>query len=385
MKKFLFILLSFLVAIQLDAQIAWNFTGAATGAASTTPANATISVMTIGNSLGTVAAPVSSTSPSTTYPGFSGTNNIGNACRTGALSTTPSTGSAYLEFTITPSPGYRIADITGFQAGTRSTGTGAQAFAIRTNLDSYAADIATGTIASTSTWALKTASGFSISAPAADQAVTIRIYLYNGTGSPGSNTINTRFDDISFTGVSIVLPISLSSFNVANINNSNELRFTTASESNNSHFEIERSNNGKNYETISRVEGKGTTQEVSNYSFSDRTPNKGINYYRLKQVDFDGRFEYSKVVSVYVGEKNLDVNVASATNDVVRLKIFSQNEDDAVIAIVDMNGRIVLSQKAILTAKDNQIDLDTNLQNGMYVVKITTLSGEQTSKMLNIK
>ena len=112
---------------------------------------------------------------------------------------------------------------------------------------------------------------------------------------------------------------------------------------------------------------------------------KGYNYYRLKQVDYDGRFEYSKIASVYFGEKNLDVNVTSATNDVVRLKVFSQNEDDAIISIIDMNGRIVASQKVVLTAKDNQLDLDTNLQNGIYIVKINTTSGEQASKMLNVK
>ncbi len=205
-------------------------------------------------------------------------------------------------------------------------------------------------------------------------------WLFNTTGS---NSQGIAIDNVVVQATA--LPIVLSSFNVRNLNNTNEIKFTTASESNNSHFEIERSKDGKNYETISRVEGKGTTQEVSNYNFTDRTPNKGINYYRLKQVDFDGRFEYSKVVSVYVGEKNLDVNVASATNDVVRLSVFSQNEDDAMVSIVDMNGRIILSQKIVLTAKDNQLNLDANLQNGMYVVKITTANGEQVSKMLNIR
>jgi Secretion system C-terminal sorting domain len=209
------------------------------------------------------------------------------------------------------------------------------------------------------------------------------IYLRWVFNTTGANSQGIALDNVVLQAT--VLPVELTSFNVANVNNNNELRFTTASESNNSHFEIERSNNGKNFETISRIEGKGTTQEVSNYSFTDRTPNKGINYYRLKQVDLDGRFEYSKVVSVYAGQKELAATVISASADVLRLKIFSQNEDDAVISIVDMNGRIVLSQKASLTAKDNQLDLDVNLQNGMYVVKITTLGGEQTSKMLNIK
>ena len=209
------------------------------------------------------------------------------------------------------------------------------------------------------------------------------IYLRWVFNTTGSNSQGIAIDNVVLQATA--LPIQLSSFTAKNTNNSNTLNFRTLSESDNSHFLIERSANGKAFSEIGRVEGHGTTQTVQNYEFVDGTPLKGYNYYRLKQVDYDGRFEYSKIASVYFGEKNLDVNVASATNDVIRLKVFSQNEDDAVISIIDMNGRIVASQKVVLTAKDNQLDLDTNLQNGIYIVKINTISGEQASKMLNVR
>ena len=182
-----------------------------------------------------------------------------------------------------------------------------------------------------------------------------------------------------------VLPIQLSSFSAKNNGTANQLIFRTESESNNSHFLIERSANGKDFSAIGRVEGHGTTQTVHNYEFLDKTPLQGTNYYRLKQMDFDGRFEYSKILSVYFGQKNLDVSIFSATNDFIKLNIFSQNEDDATISIIDINGRVVSVQNVFLNAKDNQIDLNSSLQNGMYIVKINTNSGEQASKVLNIR
>ena len=215
-----------------------------------------------------------------------------------------------------------------------------------------------------------------------------------GPGGTGpSNTVGyldvfgvTAFSPFSVAGVATaILPTRLVNFAALKNTKEVDLTFRTASESQNSHFLIERSANGKDFSDIGRVEGHGTTQTVHNYEFTDKTPLKGTNYYRLKQVDFDGRFEFSKIVSVYFGEKNLDVNVSSATNDLIRLAVFSQNEDDATIAIVDMNGRIVSTQKVVLQEKNNNIDLNTTLQNGMYVVKITTTSGEQASKIMSVK
>ena len=206
-----------------------------------------------------------------------------------------------------------------------------------------------------------------------------------GGGRASANNIISASGGGGRIIIAAVLPITLSSFLAKNNGTTNQLIFRTESESNNSHFLIERGANGKDFSVIGRIEGHGTTQMVQNYEFLDKTPLQGTNYYRLKQIDFDERFEYSKILSVYFGQKNLDVSIASATNDFIKLNIFSQNEDDANISIVDMNGRIVSVQKVFLNIKENQIDLNSSLQNGMYIVKINTNSGEQASKVLNIR
>ena len=223
----------------------------------------------------------------------------------------------------------------------------------------------------------------SYTASISGNAAQILAALTNGTTGWSSSTLTTA-QTLPPSNV-VLLPIHLSSFLAKNNGTTNQLIFRTESESNNSHFLIERSANGKDFLAIGRVEGHGTTQTVHNYEFLDKTPLQGTNYYRLKQIDFDERFEYSKILSVYFGQKNLDVSISSATNDFIKLNIFSQNEDDANISIVDMNGRIVSVQNVILTAKENQIDISSSLQNGMYIIKINTNSGEQASKVLNIR
>ncbi len=118
-------------------------------------------------------------------------------------------------------------------------------------------------------------------------------------GAIRAKNINT-FSPFSFGSVNGVnpLPVELLSFSVAAVGEQNFLQWSTASELNNSHFEVERSKDGKTWQKAGIVAGKGTTNEVQEYRFSDRISYTGRYYYRLKQVDFDGRAEYSWIEQV---------------------------------------------------------------------------------------
>ena len=78
----------------------------------------------------------------------------------------------------------------------------------------------------------------------------------------------------------------------------NELQWTTATELNNSHFEIERSVDGITWDVIGEVLGQGTTLEETNYLFNDRTRPFGTAYYRLHQFDLNGENEYSEMIAL---------------------------------------------------------------------------------------
>lgn len=95
------------------------------------------------------------------------------------------------------------------------------------------------------------------------------------------------------------LPIELVSFRAFASGSSGILDWVTASEKNNDRFEIERSSNGIDFVTIGNVSGAGDSAISIAYRFVDTQPLSGINYYRLRQVDFDGKYEYSHIVSLY--------------------------------------------------------------------------------------
>src|SRR5688572_21522385 len=199
MKKFslaIFAVTFYLTAFN-QSTLSWNFgTDAANpNPSSGTPvAGLTISGVSQGNNNGTTVL-LTTTSASLGYTGSSGQFNAGAAARVGALNLAAS-GSAYFEFTLTPDAGKTVS-ITNINFGSRSTGTGPQAYTIRTSLDAFASDAATAAVPNNSLWALYN-NGVSVTS-AEGAAVTIRIYGYNGAGSPGAGTANWRIDDLAVT------------------------------------------------------------------------------------------------------------------------------------------------------------------------------------------
>jgi len=205
-----FFFAAFLLSAASEAQIAWNFT-AGTATPSATVANVTTSDLVQGNNNGTTTF-ITSTSASSGYTGASGTNNAGLAARTGVINTAAG-GSAYVEFTLTPDAGYNVT-LTAISFGTRSTATAPQAYTLRSSLDNYVADVATGTISNNSIWTLKSNSSLSVTNTTGNP-ITFRLYGYNGSGSASSGTANWRIDDITLT-VSVNSSIS-SNANLSNL------------------------------------------------------------------------------------------------------------------------------------------------------------------------
>lgn len=181
--------------------LTWNFTDLNATVDTGAPINFSLSGFSIGNTFGTVATPISTTSASSGYTGSTGTGNIGNAVAIGALNTATS---AYYELTFTPLAGYAI-QLVDFDFGTRSTATGPQAYNLRSSIDGFASDVTSGTITNTSVWAFKDNTFASVTG-AADTAVTLRLYTSGGAGSPASGTINSRLDDIAVQVGAVAIP-----------------------------------------------------------------------------------------------------------------------------------------------------------------------------------
>jgi hypothetical protein len=182
--------LTMLPPLTAQAQtISWNFGTNAPPLASpssNTAAHVTAGCLTNGNSTTTL---LTNSSPSDTYSGASGSYHACATAKIGALSVASST---YFTFTLTPDATHTLR-VTGLSFGNRSTSTGPQAFCVRSSLDAYTADLATGTLANNSTWALKSVAFAAIS-QTPGTAMTVRIYGYNGTGT---GTGNWRIDDLA--------------------------------------------------------------------------------------------------------------------------------------------------------------------------------------------
>jgi len=122
--------------------------------------------------------------------------------------------------------------------------------------------------------------------------ILIRVAFYGPT--PNFDVI---FGNVVISG-NMALPVKLSSILVLSKTNENIISFSTASEINNAGFDIERSSDGFDFQKIGWVDGHGSTTEEKHYTFTDTKPLLGMNYYRLRQVDFDGKYEYSGIVNV---------------------------------------------------------------------------------------
>lgn len=124
--------------------------------------------------------------------------------------------------------------------------------------------------------------------------------LANAWGKLDSQESANMWDEDNNLGFSYTvqspLPVSWQSFTATPRPTANLLAWATATERNNSHFEVERSADSRSWAAIGRVAGVGDSQQEQRYTFADAEPLPGRNYYRLRQVDFDGQFDYSGIV-----------------------------------------------------------------------------------------
>lgn len=177
---------------------------------------------------------------------------------------------------------------------------------------------------------------------------------------------NTREEILAMC---ISLPVELVSFSGDSKAEGNVLQWTTASEINNKGFEVERSTNGRLFETIGFVEGNTDSRQALNYSFTDATQ-QSLTYYRLKQIDWDGTSTYSRIISVKRKNENAKVYPNPSRG---RLFIDTQNHNQPYI-IKNSQGTTV---KASSVIPANGIST-TSLPNGMYFVII----GSEVFKVL---
>ncbi len=193
-----------------------------------------------------------------------------------------------------------------------------------------------------------------------DLANVSRVALRQGTAS-NAPTLSIDGIRVSNTWANGPLPVKLVNFSASLNNNQTELNWSTASETNNKGFEVERSIDGVNFETIGFVKGNGNSNRINKYSFIDA--NQSSAFYRLKQIDFDGQFEYSSTVKVSNDELLVDLT-PNPFNDnlVINSPTMIENAE-----IIDVTGKVKLME----IVNSNRATINTStLSNGIYFIRI---------------
>jgi hypothetical protein len=206
--------------------------------------------------------------------------------------------------------------------------------------------------------------------------------IVNASGKTGTITSTiplTSFSPFTFGSAAGInpLPITLINFYAkVSPNHQVELTWETAAEINNSHFTIERSADGINYEEVIKVKGAGTYHQQKTYSTIDKSPYTGISYYRLKQTDFDGKSTFHKPVHIEMNDNKKEYSVYPNPlnfNESLFLKITTHSDRTIQLTILDQTGKLIYSKPLLLKKEYEQIKVnptDYNLSSGMYSIVI---------------
>lgn len=177
----------------------------------------------------------------------------------------------------------------------------------------------------------------------------------------------------SLTNVVNPLPVELIYFNAKSINEEVNVYWTTASEINNDYFEVQRSRDGKQFEKISDIKGAGNSNAPLNYTYTDHHPFDGTSYYRLRQVDFDGKNSMSKIVAVKrnIGNNLINNIYPNPARDIIHVNLYDNNIQDIKIEITDATGRKILEQSYSGTNQPQSFLLVTShIESGIYSLRI---------------
>jgi hypothetical protein len=203
-----------------------------------------------------------------------------------------------------------------------------------------------------------------------------------GTGTlVATAPANTTFRGVTMAPGSSILPVKLTAFNANEKNGAIRLNWSTASESNSSHYNILRSSTANKFAKIAEVKATGI---ASNYAYVDENPLPGTNYYQLQQVDLDGQNELFGPVSANIPVPQTDFKVvAIATSAVVELHIYAAKKQNVQIELANINGAVKEKSAIALEKGYQKVILSAEkLVKGVNIAILNTPEGRQVKKFV---
>ena len=220
---------------------------------------------------------------------------------------------------------------------------------------------------------------------------SINSFAFSGSKS-NTNPVPESIDsEITLSNISwnyvkpSALPVSFISFTGKNTSEGVQLNWETASEENNSRFEIYRSNNGQTFSKIGSLSGSLNSNQINSYSFIDDSPFQGGNYYQLRQIDADGKSStYDKIVFVASSFGKEEFNAFVSQDKQINIKIFSDKSERVSVRLTDVTGRVIYQGGTTLRQNENHIQLPLiPLIPGIYVVSMVNEDNKaRTTKII---
>jgi len=190
-------------------------------------------------------------------------------------------------------------------------------------------------------------------------------------------------DTLIFNNGNLILPVVLTDFSAKAISkNLVIVQWKTSSEINCDYYAIEKSTNSQAYSQISQIKANETLALSSVYYSKDDFPEKGINFYRLKMVDKDGQFAYSKVVSVKIDntfDNSVAISSGSIRDNKLLINVNSFKVQSGTLNVIDVSGKKIYSAKIALKKGNNNFSQFAYLSRGIFYVTINT-EGEMITK-----
>lgn len=182
----------------------------------------------------------------------------------------------------------------------------------------------------------------------------------------------SQFSWISVGPSAMALPLNLLSFNGITEDKINKLNWVTDNEVNVSHFELEKSGDGINFEVLTNIPSYQLSSVRNYYNFNDVNPLPNITYYRLTTVDFDGTTYKSNVIALDNDtETQIGVLYPNPTNDIIKYNITSAQSEKIEVKILDVVGKVVLRKEFDLEIGNNSIPISlSELPNGTYTIQV---------------
>lgn len=193
------------------------------------------------------------------------------------------------------------------------------------------------------------------------------------------------------TGGCIILPIELLVFDAVYLDGTVRLNWTTATEQNNSYFNLEKTLDGINFSSFATIPGVigGNSTSSLNYTSYDRNPESGLVYYRLKQTDINGEYKYSNIVAINIEEAQFDEQLyvhPNPTSSIAQLTYQCSSEEKTILNVYDFSGSLIYSKDMFCSKGENSFEVNLiNQADGIYFITLVSDKKLQKTKLVKKK